>query len=323
MALSLIRIIRPIVRVASEIAPRLTGRAAFTLFCTPFQPRGLTSEQQASVARALSRLDEARAETLTIACGYIQTYIFEPVDGVPARGNALLLHGWTGRATFMTAFALPLRKLGYRVIAVDLPGHGKSSGRQLNVPLAVQAVTEIVRVNGPLSTIIAHSFGGAVAATAIAGGIPAYRPIPVKRLVLIASPNSMKDVMDDFSTMIGIGRRARLALAARIHAVAGRPVESFVGTDYLRRTATPTLVIHSVEDREVSFAASHGLAAAGSFVEHHAVEGLGHRRILYAPQVIKAVARYLAPEIEKQAPVLAMDQGRVTLTPSPIFTPSP
>jgi pimeloyl-ACP methyl ester carboxylesterase len=314
MALSLIRIIRPVVRVASEIAPRSMGRAAFSLFCTPFRPRGLTREQKASVARALSRLDEARAETLTIACGYIQTYIFEPDPGVPARGNALLLHGWTGRAAFMTAFVAPLRKLGYRVIAVDLPGHGQSSGRQLNVPLAVQAVTETVRVNGPLSTIIAHSFGGAVAATAIAGGVPAYRPIPVRQLVLVASPNSLKDVTDDFSGMIGIGRRARLALAARIHQVAGRPVESFVGTDYLRRTATPTLVIHSVEDREVAFAASLGLAAAGPFVTHHAVEGLGHRRILYAPQVIRAVTRYLA---ERQAPVAAMDQARASLTPSP------
>jgi pimeloyl-ACP methyl ester carboxylesterase len=316
MALSLIRIIRPVVRVASEIAPRSMGRAAFSLFCTPFRPRGLTREQKASVARALSRLDEARAETLTIACGYIQTYIFEPDPDVPARGNALLLHGWTGRAAFMTAFVAPLRKLGYRVIAIDLPGHGQSSGRQLNVPLAVQAVTETVRVNGPLSTIIAHSFGGAVAATAIAGGVPAYRPIPVRQLVLVASPNSLKDVTDDFSGMIGIGRRARLALAARIHQVAGRPVESFVGTDYLRRTGTPTLVIHSVDDREVSFAASLGLAAAGEFVTHHPVEGLGHRRILYAPQVIKAVSRYLAGDGQSQAPVLAARNG-ITLTASP------
>ena len=35
MAVSLLRLLRPIIRVSSLIAPRLTGRLAFKAFCTP------------------------------------------------------------------------------------------------------------------------------------------------------------------------------------------------------------------------------------------------------------------------------------------------
>lgn len=320
MAFSWLTIIRPMVRLASEIAPGAVGRAAFLLFCTPGRPRGLSPEQKATVARALARLDEARRETITTGEGYVQTYVFEAEPGTQARGNLLLLHGWTGRAAFMTAFVAPLRRLGYRVIAVDLPGHGESGGRLLNLFLATEAVSAILRVHGSFKVMVAHSFGGAVAATAVAGGIPAFAPVPVERLVLIASPNSLVRITDGFSAMIGLGRRATAALANRIHEVAGRPLETFVGAAYLKATRTPTLVIHSVDDREVDFSASRELAAAGPFVSHHALEGLGHRRVLHAPQVIKAITRYLAEE--DAAPVLAAPRPLPALAGAP-FTPSP
>ena len=49
--------------------------------------------------------------------------------GDTAKPCVLLVHGWNGRGTQMAGFVAPLIEQGYRVLTLDLPGHGDSSGR--------------------------------------------------------------------------------------------------------------------------------------------------------------------------------------------------
>ena len=95
----------------------------------------------------------------------------------------LLLHGYgesltTWRATF-DAFAI-----GYRVLAIDLPGFGGSA--KPDVPYSLQAMTERLSrfidrwTTGPL-VLVGHSMGGELAAS-----LALARPDRVKLLVLIA-----------------------------------------------------------------------------------------------------------------------------------------
>jgi pimeloyl-ACP methyl ester carboxylesterase len=142
-----------------------------------------------------------------------------------------------------------------------------------------------------------------VASTAIAGGVPAYDPIKVDKLVLVAAPNSMPQAFRQFGRVIGLNAAAQEAMERHVVHVAGRPLESFVGADYLVQTKTPTLVIHARDDKEVPFVNAQALAAAGDFVTLKEVRGLGHRRILYAPQATETAARFIA----KPAPAAADD----------------
>ncbi len=294
-----LKVIRPVIRLSSVVSPKTTGRLAFRLFCTPI---GHAPVKDASPAiRSAKALFAAGAtRMITHGCGFVHTVWFEP-EGL-SRGTVLLVHGWTGQSLFMAGFIEPLLAKGFRVIAMDLPAHGGSSGRQLNFPLAVEAITSVVRDQLPLAGMIGHSFGGAVAAVAIAGGVEAFAPIPVHRLVTIAAPKAMQGYGRAFSTALGLTTRGHAAFEDQILAIAGRPMASFSSVDYLRRTQVPTLVMHAPDDKEIPFSDAESLASAGAHVELLPMPGFGHRRILQSKKVHQEAAEFVSRGFQTERP---------------------
>ncbi|QEL24860.1 alpha/beta fold hydrolase [Bosea sp. F3-2] len=295
MTASALRYMRPLVRAASFMAPSATGRLAFRLFCTPPRPPKRNGNGKSAEHPTAMRLRQASRRAIPFPCGSVQAYVFEPEMVVPTR-TALLVHGWTGEAASMSAFVEPLLAEGFRVVAFDLPGHGASTGRELNIPLGVASLAAVARVFGPLHAIVTHSFGGAIALAALAGSVRGQPPVSTERLVLIAAPSSITEITRQFGATIGLGRRGQAALERRIHVVAGNPVEIFEGALQLEAIGLPTLVIHDRQDRELGFHHAQALAEAGKFVTLEATEGLGHRRILKARPVAESAARFVAGE---------------------------
>lgn len=293
MTASALRYMRPLVRAVSFVAPAATGRLAFRLFCTPPRPPKRNGNGKPVETAAAARLRQASARAIPFPCGSVQAYVFEPDAAVPA-GTVLLVHGWTGDAATMTGFVEPLLAKGFRVVAFDLPGHGTSTGRELNIPLGVASLAAVARVFGPLHALVTHSFGGAIALAALAGSVRGQPAVSAGRLVLIAAPSSISEITRRFGASLGLGRRGQAALERRIHVVAGSPVEVFEGPLQLEAIGLRTLVIHDRNDRELGFHHAQALAGAGSFVKLEATEGLGHRRILKARPVAENVARFVA-----------------------------
>lgn len=291
MAHAALKVIRPMVRVSSALSPKITGRLAFRLFCTPVGHAPI-NDANPTMRDAKALFETAQIRTVTHGCGYVRTAWFTPE--ARSRGTVLLLHGWTGQSLFMAGFVEPLLAQGFGVVAMDMPAHGGSSGRRLTFPLAIEAVSAVVRDALPLAGIVAHSFGGAVAMAAIAGGVEAFAPLPVHRLVTIAAPKAMQGYGRQFSHSIGLTKRGLAAFEDEVLAIAGRPMESFSGTQYLSRTLVPTLLMHAPDDKEIPFADAEELASAGRHVELRAMPGLGHRRILMDRQVQQAAAEFIA-----------------------------
>ena len=286
-----LKVIRPVIRASSILSPRLAGRLAFRLFCTPIgKPR--INQASPAIQQAQALFADAEIRDITHGCGFVKRYAFKPEGR--ERGTVLLLHGWTGQALFMGGFVTPLLRYGYRVLAIDLPAHGGSSGRLLNFPLAIEAISAAIRDEEPLAGIIGHSFGGAVAAAAIAGGVEMHPPIAARRLVSISAPKAMSGYGRQFSEELGLTRKGHAAFEAEVQAVAGRPMESFSGVDYLRRTQVPALILHAPDDKEIPFADAEALAAASPLVELRATPRLGHRRILMSAQVQEEAAAFIA-----------------------------
>lgn len=81
----------------------------------------------------------------------------------------LLLHGMTGSAESWWRIAPALAERGYRVLALDLPGHGLSDrDSRLTIEVAAQTLVDTVEALAPGKTVtaIGHSYGGTVLAAA-------------------------------------------------------------------------------------------------------------------------------------------------------------
>lgn len=295
MAYAALRVIRPLVKIGSRIAPRLAGDLAFRAFCTPPRVKAIDDAQQRLIGRAEARMERAERRRLLVEDGEVQAYRF-PTRAETSRGAVMLIHGWTGRASFMSAFLDPLDAAGFDVITIDLPGHGLSSGRMLHVPLGVAALQAAHEAFGPWHAIIAHSFGGALATALVSGAVPRFPAVAVEKLVLIATPSSMPDLFAWFGETIGLSERGRRFLNANVLRVAGRELKEFEGEAMLRQAGVPTLVLHAPDDKEVAFANAERLAQAGPHVSLCSMKGLGHRRILYAPQTVTAAAAFVADD---------------------------
>ena len=286
--------IRGLFGVAEHVAPALAGRVAFELFARTPNPKSLGDGAKKAVERAAGFLAEARRHCLTTRFGRVTVFEFRPQTGRPRRGTVLVIHGWASRTEFMKALIEGFRAAGYRVVSLDLPGHGHSPGRRLTMVSAVEAVNVAGQWFGPLDAIVGHSFGGAVAVNAVAGSVKGVSPLVADRLVLIAAPSSMPAIFQNFGRHINLGRKSYRTFAGRVERIAGYPLGHYVGRHRLAEAAVPALVIHAPDDREVPADDARDYAAAGDHVRLDWVEGLGHRRILADSRVVAKAVSFLS-----------------------------
>ena len=289
-----VKVIRSVFGAAEYVAPRLTGRVAFELFCRTPNPRSLSDGERRAVNKAEPFMAEARHHRLKTKTGCVTAHEFRPTQGRANIGTVLVIHGWRSRTEYMKALIVAYCDAGYRVMSLDLPGHGASPGRRLTMVSAVDAVRVAGEWFGPFAAVVGHSFGGAVAANAVAGSVVGIAPLAASRLVLIAAPSSMPAIFEDFGRFLNLGPRSQMAVANQVERIAGRPLAEFVGSLQLARTSVPTLVIHAPDDREVSPDHAKLYAKAGEHVRLHWAPGLGHRRILSDPITVEEAVRFVA-----------------------------
>jgi pimeloyl-ACP methyl ester carboxylesterase len=294
------KVIRGLFGAAEHVAPALAGRAAFNLFCRTPGRRSLTAGERRAIEQARMFMQEARHHYLRTRSGCVMVHEFRPAR--KAIGTVLVIHGWRSRTEYMRSMIEGFRGAGFRVISLDLPGHGHSSGRRLNMVTAVDAAQTAGEWFGPFAAVVGHSFGGAVAVNAAVGSVPGIAPLAAERLVLIAAPNAMSDVFEGFGRSVNLGRRTYSSMAGQVRRISGRALADFNGSRQLASVPVPALVIHAPDDREVPAGDAKMLAAAGDHVRLHWVEGLGHRRILSDPAVVERSVGFVT---ERQEPALA------------------
>jgi pimeloyl-ACP methyl ester carboxylesterase len=293
------KVIRALFGFGEQVAPSVTGRIAFELFCrTPNVNRPTDGERRA-IERAAGFMAEARHHRLKTGAGCVAVHEFRPEpgrgpQGRESPGTVLVIHGWRSRTEYMRPVIEGFRDAGYKVVSLDLPGHGQSLSRRLNLVVAVEAARLAADWFGPFAAIVGHSFGGAIAANAAVGSVSRFAPVATDRLVLIAAPSSMQALFDDFSAMLNVGPRSQAVMADIVRRIAGRPLAEFVGSKLLAGVELPTLVIHARDDKEVSAGHAEDYAKAGDQVELKWADGLGHRRILAGREVIEQAVDFVS-----------------------------
>jgi pimeloyl-ACP methyl ester carboxylesterase len=276
----------------SERAPSLAGELAYRLFCMPSLSERRAADHDVLTERARFHLRHATGLRVPTTMGDMQAYILEPA-GTPRNETVLVAHGWTSESSFMTVLAEPIRRAGYRIVMFDQPAHGKSEGERASLIDCARALLEVAEKLGPVKHVVAHSMGCLAALLVGEGGPPMRRRLAFDRYVLIACPNRFATVAREFGESLGLSDAAQRAYERHLERIAHRSIASFAGAAMLAATGRPALLIHARDDAEVAFSCAGEIAAANPQAEVKLVDGLGHRAILYATPVARAVVGFL------------------------------
>jgi fermentation-respiration switch protein FrsA (DUF1100 family) len=211
----------------------------------------------------------------------------------------LLAHGWESRRTHWSAFVGPLADAGFQAVAVDAPAHGESPGQMTNVLEYALMLVDTGRQIGPLAGVVGHSFGAAAAAIALGRGLEATHA------VLISGPSSLASVLERWGRGHGLSEQEIPRFLFLVGAKVGEPIEHLDLSHLAAELTTPTLIVHDCNDKEIPVEDAVALAAVWRSATVRITERYGHRRIMFAPEVVREVVGFL-----EQAGIAIADLNR-------------
>lgn len=208
----------------------------------------------------------------------------------------LLVHGWMGRGAQLASIAPRMVELGYRVIALDGPAHGESPGQRTNVRFVATALLEIDRELGGVTAVIAHSFGAGASVIALSEGLRA------RCAILVASPSDFQVVTDGYKKIVGMGPAMAASFQAQLEDWAGARVADLNVAQLASRLNLPALIVHDRDDQEVRFANAERLVAHWPGAKLLELTGVGHRKILKAPEFLSAACEFIVQTTAAESP---------------------
>lgn len=279
----------------SRTAPQRAGDLCYRLFCRPELSSHRSPDHARLSDRARVHLRAAAHAMTPTPTGPVATYTFTPEQSPTA--SFLAVHGWTSEGAFMAAFVGPLLQRGARVVTFDMPAHGRSGPMRASLIDCARALDSVMRHHGPFDGIFAHSMGCLAAGLALEARppvVPEGRPAnTVAKLALIASPNRLADVTDGFASEHGLTPAAARAFARRVSRTGGRDLATVSTARLLKGLDADILLVHCRSDAQVPFTDSEHIVGELGRGALQLVDDLGHRRILYAPPVVRRVRDWL------------------------------
>ena len=203
----------------------------------------------------------------------------------------LALHGWRGRTTQFRPLAAALLARGLQTLALELPGHGVSVGDSATPRMLGELLVEVERIVGPAHAAIGHSFGGAALG---AGLVYGYRP---KRLVIVSAPTRVSRIPVLLAKTAGLPRPAMKEFVKILDRDAGRPSAELDLVSTAPPAGIPGFLIHDLEDAVIPYTEAQALANAWPTLKVMTTKGKGHRDILSAPDVVRAIVQFVDPAI--------------------------
>ena len=205
--------------------------------------------------------------------------------------TVLLVHGWGGRGSQLGAFVAPLTAAGYRVVAFDGPGHGRTAAttghRRSSLPEMVEGVLAVAGHLGPLHGVVAHSAGAGAVTYALRHGLE------TERLVYLAPAVEPSHFTASLRRWFGVPRPVLDRMRERLERRFGIPWSELRGATFAPERSEDLFIVHDRLDEEVPCWLSRDLVEAWPGSRLEVVSGLGHRRILRDPRVVESAVGFL------------------------------
>ncbi|GAA3528096.1 alpha/beta fold hydrolase [Aeromicrobium panaciterrae] len=213
-----------------------------------------------------------------------------------------LVHGWGGNSSQLGSFVAPLVAAGFSVVAHDALSHGRSdpgptgAGNSDGVQMG-KALDDVAAKFGPAHAVVAHSMGSLATGLALQHGW-----LGTDRLVMIAPAVRISDYVTVVQAGLGFGPRTLRRLETRVLNRVGLPIDAVDLHRVAEEIERPELlVIHDPADRETPYASTTSLVAHWSGARLTTIEGLGHRRALRDPAIIRQVVAFVSSDELQEA----------------------
>ncbi|WP_300300384.1 alpha/beta fold hydrolase [Ferrovibrio sp.] len=289
--------IRSLIRAGFVVTPGWAARRAATLFLASQRRPAGPRPQPASHATPFA-VDGPVGPVA--AWSYGRT-------GDPA---VLLVHGWEDDHLSWAPLVDRLVAKSYRVLSLDLPGHGRSParsrhGRATPIPVLAAAIAAVAREavaigalpeNGKFEAVIAHSLGGT--ATLIAA---TEMGLAADRFAILAAPNHPRLFASALMQMLKLTRAQVEQVYAAIEQIIGRSMDSLYLPPKLRDLDAAGLILHSRDDRTVPLKHSQENAAGWPRAEFRILDGLGHRKLVSDNDVQAMLLHFVKSEAPADA----------------------
>lgn len=278
--------VRWLFRTLDRLSPRLAGRLAARLFLRTRRHR--VSEKEAAT------LDDASRHELMTEHGPAVAWVWKRTIPVSPEPTVFLLHGWEGRASQLGSFVEPLREAGYRVVAVDAPGHGHAPGSSSSLVALGAALEAAVERWGPAAGVIGHSSGAIGTTFALSRGLEA------PRVVFVSPGSDLPAYTRYFGRLLGLGAAATGEIVTSIERRIGLRFEAIEPLELARSRTTPMLALSDRDDRETPLPAVERLVGRWPGAVLEVTEGLGHVRILRDPDVVSRAVAFVTGRSERE-----------------------
>lgn len=241
------------------VKSELTSEEAYNRFFTPVRRSPTAAEKIVIDQAEVSCLSSNLADVFLYSWG--------------AGPTVLLVHGWGGCASQLSAFVSPLVDSGYRVLACDLPAHGQTAGEQTNAFEFAETLLAIAAEENKFQGIIAHSWGSAATIVAMT-----EREI-AQRVVCLGTPCWLSSSVSTISKMLKLSTETDAAMRQLFEHRLGQNVWQRASMD-LRATelSVPGLLFHDIKDRKVDYKESEAIAATWKNAELVLTSGLVQRQ---------------------------------------------
>jgi pimeloyl-ACP methyl ester carboxylesterase len=266
--------------LGGRLAPERTVNRAARLFATPYASS--RSRAQAVQGDADMQRGELHANGETIA-----TYVWGDPSTQP---YALLAHGWSSFGLRFLPWVAQLRAQGFAVVTFDQPGHGHSSGKLCTLPEFIATIRAIGARYGNAALAVGHSLGGAAVTFAQDESWHA------DRLILVAPAADMKAAASRFFRFVRLGEHLRQPFYDWLLRRTGVSVEQLQVHRRLPALGQPALIVHDLDDADVPWGEGERYAQFWPGARLFTTQGLGHRRVLDAPEVIDAALSFVRGE---------------------------
>lgn len=200
----------------------------------------------------------------------------------------LFVHGWDDTHRVWRQFAMDFIQNQRPALLMDLPGHGASGIESAGWAVAGASVRDVCEAEGPVDTIIAHSFGCIATLWAVELGAKA------DYLVLIAPPLSEgKGGFRERQKKKGYSDEV-IARAEALHLErTGLPISRTDFRSAVEGFAGKVLMIGSHADAECPLEAMEAMVEGLPNVIFFAVDTLGHRELAQDHGILADVLTFL------------------------------